>query len=67
MSNVCPLPWEIARLLLEPHPGWVKTALGGAGAPLEVREGGKTSIQLAMLPADGPTGGYFHVGEPLPW
>ena len=49
------------------HPGWVKTALGGSGAPLEVSEGGKTSVQLATLAADGPTGGYFHLGQSLPW
>jgi len=49
------------------HPGWVKTALGGPAAPVEVSEGGRTSVQLATLPDDGPTGGYFHLGERLPW
>jgi NAD(P)-dependent dehydrogenase (short-subunit alcohol dehydrogenase family) len=49
------------------HPGWVKTDMGGSAAPMEVSEGGKTSVQLATLPDDGPTGGYFHLGEPLPW
>jgi len=49
------------------HPGWVKTDMGGSAAPMEVAEGGKTSVQLATLPHDGPTGGYFHLGEPLPW
>ena len=49
------------------HPGWVKTDMGGPAAPMEVSEGGKTSVQLATLPDDGPTGGYFHLGEPLPW
>jgi NAD(P)-dependent dehydrogenase (short-subunit alcohol dehydrogenase family) len=49
------------------HPGWVKTDMGGAAAPLEVSEGGKTSVQLATLPEDGPTGGYFHLGQRLPW
>lgn len=49
------------------HPGWVKTAMGSAAAPMEVSEGGRTSVQLATLPDDGPTGGYFHLGEPLPW
>jgi NAD(P)-dependent dehydrogenase (short-subunit alcohol dehydrogenase family) len=49
------------------HPGWVKTELGGPEANLEVSESGKTSVRLAMLPADGPTGGYFHLGEPLLW
>ena len=49
------------------HPGWVKTDMGGQAAPMELSEGGKTSVQLATLPDDGPTGGYFHLGEPLPW
>src|SRR6185312_12054496 len=43
-------------------PGWVKTDMGGEGAQLEIEEGGKTSVQLATLPDDGPTGGYFHLG-----
>ncbi len=49
------------------HPGWVKTDMGGSAAPIEVSEGGKTSVMLATLPDDGPTGGYFHLGETLPW
>ena len=49
------------------HPGWVKTDMGGGGADLEVSEGGKTSAQLALLPSDGPTGGFFHLGQSLPW
>jgi NAD(P)-dependent dehydrogenase (short-subunit alcohol dehydrogenase family) len=49
------------------HPGWVKTEMGGEGADLEISEGGKTSAWLATLPENGPTGGYFHLGQPLPW
>jgi NAD(P)-dependent dehydrogenase (short-subunit alcohol dehydrogenase family) len=49
------------------HPGWVRTELGGANAPMDVEGSGATSIALATLPADGPTGGYFHLGQPLPW
>ena len=49
------------------HPGWVKTDMGGKDAPMELSEGGKTSAALATLPDDGPTGGYFHMGQPLPW
>jgi NAD(P)-dependent dehydrogenase (short-subunit alcohol dehydrogenase family) len=48
-------------------PGSVQTALGGAGASLEGREGGQTSVHLAMLPTEEPTGGSCQVGEPLPW
>ena len=36
------------------HPGWVKTDMGGAEAPMEVSEGGKTSVQLATLAGRRP-------------
>jgi NAD(P)-dependent dehydrogenase (short-subunit alcohol dehydrogenase family) len=49
------------------HPGWVKTDMGGPQAPMDLEEGGKTSAALALLPDDGPTGGFFHLGRPLPW
>ncbi len=49
------------------HPGWVKTDMGGPQATMELSEGAKTSAALATLPDDGPTGGYFHLGQPLPW
>jgi NAD(P)-dependent dehydrogenase (short-subunit alcohol dehydrogenase family) len=49
------------------HPGWVKTDLGGEGATLEVSDGAKTSVRLATLDASGPTGGFFHLNDPLPW
>jgi NAD(P)-dependent dehydrogenase (short-subunit alcohol dehydrogenase family) len=49
------------------HPGWVKTEMGGEGATMDLSEGAKTSVQLATLPEDGPTGGFFHMGESLPW
>lgn len=49
------------------HPGWVKTDMGGEEAPLDVIEGAKTSVELATLPDSGPTGGYFHLGQTLPW
>jgi len=49
------------------HPGWVKTDMGTDAAPMEIPEGGKTGVDLALLPADGPSGGYFHMGKPLPW
>jgi len=49
------------------HPGWVKTEMGGEGAMLEIEVGAQTSVALATLPEDGPTGGYIHLGETLPW
>jgi NAD(P)-dependent dehydrogenase (short-subunit alcohol dehydrogenase family) len=49
------------------HPGWVKTDMGGSAAPMEIVDGAKTSVALALLDADGPNGAYIHLGEPLPW
>lgn len=49
------------------HPGWVKTPLGGPGAPMELADSPKTSVDLATLGEGGPTGGFFHLTDPLPW
>ena len=49
------------------HPGWVKTDMGGAGAPMDVVDGAKTEVDLATLPEDGPTGGFFHLGKAIAW
>jgi NAD(P)-dependent dehydrogenase (short-subunit alcohol dehydrogenase family) len=49
------------------HPGWVKTDMGTDAAPLEIPEGAKTGVALALLGEDGPTGGFFHLGSPVPW
>lgn len=49
------------------HPGWVKTELGGDNAPMEITEGVETALWLATLGEDGPTGGFFHRQERLPW
>src|SRR5580692_2353477 len=49
------------------HPGRVKTDMGTDAAPMEIPDGAKTSVRLATLPDDGPTGGYFHMEDALPW
>ena len=49
------------------HPGWVKTDMGSDAAPMELTDGAKTSVALALLGADGPSGRYIHLGEELPW
>jgi NAD(P)-dependent dehydrogenase (short-subunit alcohol dehydrogenase family) len=49
------------------HPGWVKTDMGTDAAPMGVEEGARTSVALATLPDDGPTGAFIHLGKTLPW
>ena len=49
------------------HPGWAKTELGGPYAQMEVTDSYKTSLRLATLDSDGPSGGFFHESETLPW
>jgi NAD(P)-dependent dehydrogenase (short-subunit alcohol dehydrogenase family) len=49
------------------HPGWVKTDMGTDAAPMEIPDGAKTSVELALLGADGPNGRFIHMGQELPW
>lgn len=48
-------------------PGWVATRMGGADAPLSPEEGADTPVWLALLPEDGPTGGFFRNRQPIGW
>ena len=48
-------------------PGWVRTDMGGKDAPLSVEEGAKGIVWAAVLPDDGPTGGFFRHGERIDW
>ena len=48
-------------------PGWVRTDMGGAEAPLPVEEGARGIVWAATLPDDGPSGGFFRHAEPIPW
>jgi NAD(P)-dependent dehydrogenase (short-subunit alcohol dehydrogenase family) len=64
------LAWDLRGTKIKvnsAHPGWVKTDMGGPNATMELSEGAKTSAALATLPDDGPSGGFFHLGQPLPW
>lgn len=49
------------------HPGWVKTEMGTEAAPMEINDGVKTSVAMALLPNDGPTGKFVHMDSELPW
>lgn len=50
------------------HPGWVQTEMGGNDrAPMNIEDGAKTSVELALLGEDGPTGQFIHLGETMAW
>jgi len=47
-------------------PGWVATDMGGPGGR-PVSDGAAGIVWAATLADDGPTGGFFRDGKPLPW
>jgi NAD(P)-dependent dehydrogenase (short-subunit alcohol dehydrogenase family) len=48
-------------------PGWVRTDMGGPSAPRSVEQGVDTTVWLATLPDDGPTGGFFRDKRAIDW
>jgi NAD(P)-dependent dehydrogenase (short-subunit alcohol dehydrogenase family) len=48
-------------------PGWVRTDMGGPGAPRSVEEGADTIVWLATLGAKGPSGGFFSERRKIDW
>ena len=48
-------------------PGYVATDLNGFRGVRTPEQGAAIAIQLATLPDDGPTGGYFEDAGPIPW
>jgi NAD(P)-dependent dehydrogenase (short-subunit alcohol dehydrogenase family) len=48
-------------------PGWVRTRMGGPGAPRTPEQGADTPVWLATLPADGPNGRFFRDRRAIAW
>jgi NAD(P)-dependent dehydrogenase (short-subunit alcohol dehydrogenase family) len=48
-------------------PGWVRTRMGGSGAPRSVDVGAETIVWAATLGADGPTGRFFRDKRQMDW
>lgn len=52
-------------------PGWVQTDLGGAdnraAAPTTALDAARTVVDLALVPAGGPTGTFVDLDGPVPW
>ncbi|MCG2613407.1 SDR family NAD(P)-dependent oxidoreductase [Terrimonas sp. NA20] len=49
------------------HPGWVKTDMGGPYAPLEIEDGVRSILEMALLDENGATGKFVHKGEEVAW
>lgn len=50
------------------HPGWVKTVMGGANAPLEVEQSVTGICNFLKTINESHNGGFFdYEGKVLPW
>jgi NAD(P)-dependent dehydrogenase (short-subunit alcohol dehydrogenase family) len=49
------------------NPGYTATDLNNRQGTQTVEEGAAEAVRLALLPADGPTGGAFSSAGPIPW
>ncbi|MFJ3961876.1 SDR family oxidoreductase [Streptomyces sp. NPDC090036] len=49
------------------HPGYTRTDMNEGAGDLEIPEGAATSVGMALLDDDGPTGSYVHMGNTVPW
>lgn len=65
------LAWELKDTFIKvnsANPNFTDTDLvPGAVGGKPVEDGAKIVIQLALLPDDGPTGGFFEEDQTLPW
>lgn len=48
-------------------PGWVRSDMGGPQARRTLAQGADTALWLALLPDDGPSGGFFRDRQPIAW
>jgi len=48
-------------------PGFTATDMNGHTGPKKPEQAALVPVQLATLPPDGPSGGYFDENGPVPW
>lgn len=49
------------------HPGYVMTDMNGGQGEIDVVAGASSSVAMALLDENGPTGTFTHQGKTLPW
>jgi NAD(P)-dependent dehydrogenase (short-subunit alcohol dehydrogenase family) len=48
-------------------PGWVRTRMGGLGAPRSLEQGARGIVWAATLGSGAPRGAFFRDAEPIEW
>jgi len=48
-------------------PGWVRTDMGGPGAPRSLRQGADSILWLVRSAEPGTTGGFWQDGKRIDW
>ena len=49
------------------HPGYTKTDMNLGEGILDISIGARSSVSMALLDSNGPSGSYCHMGETVPW
>jgi NAD(P)-dependent dehydrogenase (short-subunit alcohol dehydrogenase family) len=49
------------------NPGYTATDMNANQGHQTLAEGAAEPVRLALLPSDGPTGGFFETAGPHPW
>ena len=49
------------------HPGYVKTDMNAGEGEIDVPDGARTSVALALIDDNGPNGSYRYLDDVLPW
>lgn len=49
------------------HPGYTKTDMNEGQGDQDIIMGAKTSVRMALLDNEGPSGSYVHMEKNLPW
>jgi NAD(P)-dependent dehydrogenase (short-subunit alcohol dehydrogenase family) len=48
-------------------PGWVRTRMGGKGAPIAPEQPARAALALVAKGPNGPNGRFFRDGQAIPW
>src|SRR5262249_30613461 len=68
LTRILALELEDTNVLVKAVcPGWVRSEFGGPKATRSIAEGVAGIVWAATLPDDGPSGGLFRDGAPIPW